>query len=247
MPEDPNFLDLVCIMSITAETTLEKLGSIINASIFDASNIAGTLKQKALIEFSSFYPGPNTIVVTELGKKLIAEAEAKSTEEFDPLDETILVQIAGGKRYPNEVQTALNINPKDLALHLYKVSKQTFMSYELKSGNVNLLLSEKGFIKANQANPTAQMAGTPPQPTQPQKPQQQLNTNTPNPTPSIQIPGISKPTSPIPPSPETTPKDSKTPTELYGKPLHKKIPIIPIILIVVIIVAVIALYYINYG
>jgi hypothetical protein len=148
MSEEPNFLDLVAILSITAETTLEKFGSTINASIFDASNIAGTLKQKALIEFTSYYPGPNTIVVTETGKKLIAEAETKATEPVDKLDETILFQLAGGKRFPNDIQTTLNISPKDLAMHLFKVNKQGLMSYELKSGNVNLLLTDKGFIKA---------------------------------------------------------------------------------------------------
>ncbi|MDE1860253.1 MAG: hypothetical protein KGH72_00880 [Candidatus Micrarchaeota archaeon] len=150
MADEPTFLDLVCIMQIGQDTTLEKFGSTINASIFDASNIAGTLKHKALIDFTSYFPGPNIIVVSDAGKLVLNEAQAKATEPFDPLDETILWQLSGGKRIPSELQAALNLNPKDLALHLYKVNSQGFISYDLKSGNVELLLTEKGFIKAQE-------------------------------------------------------------------------------------------------
>ena len=63
MADEINFLDLAVITRITPNTPLEKLGGLINSSIFDASNIAGTLKQKSLIEFSANYPGPNSSVI----------------------------------------------------------------------------------------------------------------------------------------------------------------------------------------
>lgn len=153
MPEEPNFLDLVCVLNITGDTTIERFGSIINASTFDGANIAGTLKQKGLIDFTSFYPGPNTMKTTDLAKALIAEADAKALTPFDALDESVIVQISNGKKFPSEIQSALNIRPKDLALHLYKVSKQGFITYELKTGNVSLSLTEQGFIKASESKP----------------------------------------------------------------------------------------------
>lgn len=147
-PENINFLDLACLFKIIPETTLERFGSVINASVFDAANITGSLKQKGLIDFTAYYPGPNSIVVTDAGKKLEEEADAKSAEQMDDLDEEILWQMSGGKRFPAEMQSTLNLRPKDLALRLYKLGKQNYLGYELKNGKVELMLTEQGFLKA---------------------------------------------------------------------------------------------------
>ncbi len=148
MPDEVTFMDIASLLSITPDTTLEKLGRMLNTSIFDISNIAGTMKQKGLIEFTSFYPGPTSMTVTDAGKALIAEADARSAEPIDMLDDAILDQLAGGRRIPLELQNTLNVRPKDLALRLYKLSKQGFLIYDIKSGGVELLLTEKGFLKA---------------------------------------------------------------------------------------------------
>ncbi len=153
MPEEINFLQLACLLKVTQNTILERFGSSINASIFDASNIAGTLKQNGLIDFTAYYPGPNEIMVTDVGKALIAEAEAKSAEPFDKLDEAVLSQLSGGKRIPVELQNTLNLRPRDLALRLYKLNKQGYIIYNLKSGGVDLLLTESGFLKVNATAP----------------------------------------------------------------------------------------------
>ncbi len=154
------FTDLACLLKITPETTLEKFGSTINASIYDAAQISGTLKQKGLIDFTAYYPGPNSMTITDAGKALKDEAEAKSAETLDNLDEEVLVQLSGGKRMPLELQSSLNIRPKDLALRLYKLSKQGLIGYELRNGNVELMLTEQGFLKAKtaQAPKAPQMA-----------------------------------------------------------------------------------------
>lgn len=149
--EDANFIDLACLLKITPDTLLERFGSAINSSFFDASNIAGTLKQKGLIDFSSNYPGPNGMMLTDAAKALIAEANAKGAEPFDTLDESILNQLSGGKRAPVELGATLNLRPKDLALRLYKLYKQNYLLYELKSGSVELMLTENGFLKASAA------------------------------------------------------------------------------------------------
>ncbi|MHB1829943.1 MAG: hypothetical protein ACYCO0_00975 [Candidatus Micrarchaeaceae archaeon] len=152
MPDEVTFIDLSCLLRITPDTTLEKLGSAINASIFDASNIAGSLKQKGLIDFSAYYPGPNTISVTDAGKALIAESDAKAAEPFDDLDDAILTQLSGGKRVPIDLQNTLGVRPKDLALRIYKLEKQGFLTYELKSGTAEILLTASGFIKSKSSS-----------------------------------------------------------------------------------------------
>jgi len=164
--DDIDFTDLVCITKITPDTVLEKFGSLINASFFDGSKVAGILKQKGLIDFSASYPGPSKMLLTEDGKKLIDEANAKSTEPFDDLDKTILAQLSGGRRNPGELGASLNLRPKDLALRLYKLSKQEYITYELKNGGVEVMLTEKGFLAVPKAQgiqqtaqPSAQQVG----------------------------------------------------------------------------------------
>ncbi len=106
------------------------------------------MKQKGLIEFNSYYPGPNTLEITDGGKSVMAAAEARSKEALDALDDKILMQLSGGRRAPLELQNTLNIRPKDLAIRLYKLFKQNFVSYEMRNGTVDLMLTEQGFLKA---------------------------------------------------------------------------------------------------
>lgn len=166
MADDINFLDIACLMKISDDTTLERFGSAINASIFDASNIAGTLKQKDLIDFTSIFPGPNSIAVTEKGKAVLSEAEQRAATPFDNLDKSILYQISSGKSVPKDIQSAINLNSRDLAMRLYKLSKQSFLTYELKSGQVEILLTEQGFLKASpqQSQPMQPMPSMQPKP-----------------------------------------------------------------------------------
>jgi DNA-binding MarR family transcriptional regulator len=198
MPDEVTFMDLATLSRITPETTLEKLGSAINASIYDASNIAGSLKQKGLIDFSAYYPGPTTVTITDSGKALLAEAQAKATEPFDNLDSEILMQLSGGKRIPIDLQNSLNLRPRDLALRLSKLSKQGFLSYNLKSGGADISLTEAGFLKAKTSGiPIPQ----PPTATQPNttsfKPQQPaLQQPAPVATPQQQLQSPAQPQQP---------------------------------------------------
>jgi hypothetical protein len=146
--ENITFLDLACVFKIGDDTTLERFGSTINASVFDAANISGSLKQKGLIDFTPYYPGPNTVILTDAGRQLKKDADAKGTFPIDALDDEVLKQMSGGKRYPLELQNTLNIRPLDLAFRLYKLFKQNMVSYELKNGNVEVMLTEQGFLKA---------------------------------------------------------------------------------------------------
>lgn len=153
--EDINFLDVACLIRVGNGTVIEKFGSLINTSFFDASTIAGTLKQKGLVEFTSDFPGPNSMTVSQQGKALISEAESKSTEPTDQLDSAILTQLSGGKRLPIELSKSLNIRDRDLALRLYKLYKQNLIIYDVKNGGVELLLTEGGFLKMKNLLPSS--------------------------------------------------------------------------------------------
>lgn len=235
MPDEITFMDLASIQKITPNTPLEKLGSALNASIFDASNMAGTLKQKGLIEFTANYPGPNAITITEAGKALIQEADSKSTAPIDPLDESILTQLSGGKRIPTELQNTLGIRPRDLAMRLYKLNKQGLIIYELKNGGVELLLTEQGFLRSKGGMMQKPATASP---TMAQQPFSAM--------PPPMQPGMASPemqamqTETSPPMQPPMPADPFAPPH---KPGMKAKPIIAAVVIIVIIVVLVLLYY----
>ncbi len=156
MPEEITFLDLAALVKIKPETTVEKYGGMINSSLFDAANVLGTLSQKKLISFTTAMPGVNPITVTELGKNVMADADNRAEAEFDHLDLAILTQMQNGKRIPAEIALAVNVRAKDLAMHLYKLTKQDYITYEMRSGMVEVMLTEKGFTQVKMGMPIKQ-------------------------------------------------------------------------------------------
>ena len=188
MIDDITFVDLVVLIKITPNTPMEKLGAVLNATIFDASNIAGTLKQKDLINFTANYPGPNFITITDTGKALIAEAESKSSSPLDQLDHSLLSQVAGGRRLLSDLQSTLGIRAKDLAMRLYKLNKQNLIIYELRNGSIELLLTEQGFLQAKSSgsqNMNKQAPQGTYQSSQAQQKPVQINVNSPQQTPEV--------------------------------------------------------------
>ncbi|MEM0154570.1 MAG: hypothetical protein QW814_01915 [Methanothrix sp.] len=191
MPNEINFMDLIVLKRIKPDTTVEKFGGLINSSFFDASNALGTLKLKGLVDFTTYVPGQNAISVTELGKKLIEEAALKEKMPFDQLDLAILTQLSTGKRNLADLGTAVNINSKDLAMHLYKLSEQQYLSADIRNGVMDISLTEKGFMQAKAGMPQQAQPATP-MPAQQAKPQVQTQQQTPiitkpNPTTASQV------------------------------------------------------------
>ncbi|MCL4404602.1 hypothetical protein M1583_01250 [Candidatus Marsarchaeota archaeon] len=158
---------------IKPDTTVEKFGALINSSFFDASNALGTLKIKGLVDFTTYVPGQNAITVTEMGKKLIEEADTKEKMPFDQLDFAILTQLSTGKRNLADLSTAVNISPKDLGMHLYKLSEQQYISADIRNGSLDMSLTEKGFMQAKAGMP--QQVSQPAQTAQAPRPQPQQN------------------------------------------------------------------------
>jgi len=164
MLDNINFIDLVALMRLTPDSTVERFGGLINSSFFDASNILGSLKQKGLVDFITQFPSQSAITVTEQGKQLITEAQEKAATTVDKLDMEILSQISKGNKTLQDLSTVVNVTSKDLAMHLNKLSSQQFLSYEIRNGNLMLTLTEKGFLCVKEGKPVepqAQQAATP--------------------------------------------------------------------------------------
>ncbi|MCL4387653.1 hypothetical protein M1567_00675 [Candidatus Marsarchaeota archaeon] len=181
MPNEINFMDLTVLKRIKPDTTVEKFGGLINSSFFDASNALGTLKLKGLVDFTTYVPGQNAISITEMGKKLLEEADSKEKMPFDQLDLAILTQLSTGKRNLADLSTAVNISSKDLAMHLYKLSEQQYLSADIRNGAMDMSLTEKGFMQAKAGMPQQAQA----------QPQQQVQSagqapKQPTPVPNVQ-------------------------------------------------------------
>ncbi len=169
MGEDVDFVDLTALKKIQPDTVVEKFGSSINSSFFDASNVLGTLKIKGLVDFTSSIGGQNTITITDEGKKVMDEASSRAMEPIDNLDNSILLQLASGKKSLKELIAALNLRAKDLSLRLYKLEEQQFIKSDFRNGSLEIVLTEKGFMQSRSPNMQSQTAAQPsgiqPQPT----------------------------------------------------------------------------------
>ncbi len=159
-----NFVDLVALSRITPDATVERFGGLINSSFFDASNILGTLKQKGLVDFITSFPSQSALTVTQEGRALLEDAKQKSTLPIDMLDMAVLSELSSGRRNLPDLASGVNVTPKDLAIRLYKLSEQKFLSYELRNGGMNMALTEKGFLQVKDGTvvpgPTAQQIAT---------------------------------------------------------------------------------------
>ncbi|MFH1095731.1 MAG: hypothetical protein V1728_05945 [Candidatus Micrarchaeota archaeon] len=167
MEEEINYLDLLILKKIDAESSVERFGSHINTSFFETANLLGGMKIKGLIEIQTAIGGQSPITITGYGTDIIAEAERKYAEPLDTLDRAILHTLAGGVRDLQGLSSVINIRPKDLAFHLYKLRAGNYIEHEVRSAKVSFLLTEKGFnlvgmVRAIGAQPQAAGAAKPP-------------------------------------------------------------------------------------
>ena len=231
MAEDITFNDLVALSRIGPDTTVEKYGGLINSSFFDSANVLGTLSQKKLISFTTSPGGQNPITVTDTGKQLLANAAERANADVDNLDLTILIQIKGGKKAPSEVTTSMNVSSMDLAMHLNRLQKQGYISYEFRAGNLALSLSEKGFSLASSG-----VLPKPPPPdiAAPQAPPAAMQTPA--------APPMQQPQQPAPGQPQIPPQQ---PAQQTTKGKHNAETIIAVLVVIVVILLVVML--VKYG
>lgn len=138
------FLDLVVLQRIGPDTTIERFGSKINSSFFDAANILGTINIKGYVTIESAI-GASKVTVSESGRSVLAMAEEKSREEIDALDKGILSAVSQGIKDLDRLREKLNVRSGDLAYHLYKLVKNNYIDYDIRSGKVTVMLTESGF------------------------------------------------------------------------------------------------------
>jgi DNA-binding MarR family transcriptional regulator len=145
MQDELDFLDLVILKKINAESTVEKFGPIINTSFFDAANLLGTMKIKGLVDIAPSVGGISRIVLTTFGEDVLRIAQEKAQGELEAIDEAILHSIASGNKELEKITESLNIRSSDLAYHLNKLVEQNFIDYEVRLAKVFFVLTEKGF------------------------------------------------------------------------------------------------------
>jgi hypothetical protein len=223
MGEDVDFVDLSALKKIQPDTMVEKFGSTINSSFFDASNVLGTLKIKGLVDFTSSIGGQNAITITDEGKKALEEADSRSMEPIDNLDSSILMQLSSGKKSVRELESALNLRPKDLSLRLYKLDEQQFVKADFRNGNLEIVLTEKGFMQAK----------TPVQQTKPEPAPQQVQQVNATSQQKMQVPQAQQQQNQMGILPEDL---SKTPPAKVGGSSAKSIFVVVIIILLVLIV-----------
>jgi len=140
-----NFLDLVVLKKIDAESSVEKFGSIINTSFFETANLLGTMKIKGYVNIESSVGGVSRVIMTDAGASILSVAKQKADEPIEPLDNAILHAVAAGTKETGALKDALNVRSGDLAFHVNKLVAQGFLDYEVRSAKVSLVLSEQGF------------------------------------------------------------------------------------------------------
>jgi len=143
--EQLTFSDLALLQHIDETTVVEKFGTVINSSFFDAANLLGTLKQKGYVEIIPQFPGPSRVVLTEKGKGILTLAKEKGAQEIEKLDEVIISLIANGFKDPKALTEKLNMRSSDVAFHLQRLVMQDYASYVFKSGRVELNVTDAGF------------------------------------------------------------------------------------------------------
>jgi len=149
--EDLTFSDLAVLERIDETTVLEKFGTKINSSFFDAANMLGTLKQKGYVDLKSQSLGPTPVVLTDTGKGVLALSREKAAQELEQLDEVMLSLIANGLKDPKAIVDKLNMRSSDVAYHLQRLISQDFASYVFRSGRIELSLTDQGFKRAGYA------------------------------------------------------------------------------------------------
>jgi len=146
------FDDILVLQRIDADSVVERFGSKINASFFEAANLLGTLKLKGLVDIEAS-PGLSKVWLTATGQSVLAKAKAMAGEELSPLDFSILQAVARGAKDAKAAAAMLNIRSSDLAFHLHKLLEQGFIDSSLKMGKVSIVLTEKGFMHVSDSLP----------------------------------------------------------------------------------------------
>lgn len=141
---DLEFIDVAVLERIGADTTVENFGSKISSTFFEAANLLGTLKLKGYINIHSAI-GNSPVVITEKGRMIMKDLNADAEKEVGKVDLAVLGNVKGGLKDPAQIESALNINSRDMAYSIYKLWKKGLIEYKVRNAKVELLLTSQGF------------------------------------------------------------------------------------------------------
>ncbi len=163
------YLDIVLLRKIARdpEPAIERFGSKINTSFFEAANMLGTLKVKGYVDLNPTIGGMSKITLNDDGRYVLSTCDDKAKEPLDPLDDAILRSLASGIRTIDTLALRLNVTDRDLAYHLSKLELTGFVSSEVSAAKLTVQLTEKGFNRMGSVPAVitgAAVAETPKQP-----------------------------------------------------------------------------------
>jgi DNA-binding MarR family transcriptional regulator len=141
------YLDVVLLRKIVRdpEAAIERFGSKINTSFFEAANMLGTLKVKGYVDLNPTIGGMSKITLNDDGRFVLSTCEDKAKEPLDLLDDAILRSLASGIRTIDTLALRLNVTDRDLTYHLSKLELTGFVSSEVSAGKLTVQLTDKGF------------------------------------------------------------------------------------------------------
>jgi len=145
---DLEFIDVIVLKKIDAESTVESFGSRLGG-IFEAANILGGIKLKGYIDIHSII-GNSPVLITEKGSSLLHDLDLHSKTPLSKVDDAVLDTIKKGFKEPGQISRMLNINPRDIAYSLNKLWVKGMIDVYSNNGKVDITLTTKGFEKETQ-------------------------------------------------------------------------------------------------
>lgn len=145
MSRDLEFIDVIVLKKIDADSTVESFGSRLGG-IFEAANILGGIKLKGYIDIHSII-GNSPVIITEKGTSLLHDLDVHSRGELSKIDDAVLDSIKKGFKEPGQISRMLNINSRDIAYCLNKLWVKNMIDVSANNGKVDISLTTLGFEK----------------------------------------------------------------------------------------------------
>jgi predicted transcriptional regulator len=140
---DLEFIDVIVLKKIDADSTVESFGSRLGG-IFEAANLLGSIKLKGYIDIHSII-GNSPVLLTEKGNSLLHDLEVHSRTPITKIDKAVLDSIKDGFSEPKQISRMLNINSRDIAYSLNKLWVKNYIDVSSNNGKVEITLTTLGF------------------------------------------------------------------------------------------------------
>ncbi len=140
---DLEFIDVIVLKKIDADSTVESFGSKLGG-IFESANILGGIKLKGYIDIHSII-GNSPVILTEKGDSLLHDLDVHSRSNISKIDKAVLDSIKKGFSESKQISRMLNINSRDIAYSLNKLWVKKYINVDSHNGKVEITLTALGF------------------------------------------------------------------------------------------------------